>query len=230
MLVASFMLVACTVTTQANVANEVSNKSMEISVTQTNTNGAQPIDSAAVKAAALSPVPNYEIVKVTLNDVTNDDGTPKTYFLVRDDKGQYWDADSVEQAIKRKRKLIGVVAGNVGKGILTGAVTGLLSGKATKKKNGAAIGTVVGAVAGGITGFALSSNERKQIKEIRGQLKNVSKMMEAYKDTFTEEGVQKDLKADLSDFNISEESQSLAEFKEALKNSPSAPKLEDLAL
>lgn len=225
LMAACVMLAACTVTAQADVTNSAKNISAEAGITQTN-DSKQPIDSAAVKKELLSPVPGFQIVKVVLkdesgNNLTNDDGTVKCRYLVQDDKGAYWDADTAAYVVKQRQKLIGQVIGKMGGGALLGAAAGALSGGWK--------GALKGGAAGVVAGWALSASDIKNIKKSGKELKKVSKVLEAYKETFTEEGLPKDPKADLSDLEINEISQTTAELKAALESSSaSAPKLEDL--
>lgn len=122
----------------------------------------------------------------------NADGTQQTRVLFVDQFGNYRSQEAVDAQRKKLKKYLGNIALKVGGGALAGAAAGFLSGGS---KKGAA--TAIGAGAGAAAGVLLSLNDIKQAKALHKSLKEQDKMMEAYRKSFTNEGVAIDASANI---------------------------------
>ena len=195
MFAAGIMLLAFTATSQAGTsATNSCNHAIEaMAVTD---DGTQKLDSAKIKAFllndTLSTLKVRKIIQIGENGDTlrNDDGTVKYYYFLTDVNGTVYDAGSVEIILKARGKLWKKFGAKTGLGALAGAGLGYLKGGAE--------GAITGAVSGAATGALLSANEIKQIAKANKNLKKIRKSLEAYKETFTEEGLPKDPSVDLS--------------------------------
>ena len=198
-----------------------------------------PADTAQVALSKtdsilLTPM-KFEVKRVTVyneaGDSLNADGTVRYSYRVVDENNKVYDPGVVEQMVDDRTKAYTKILAKVGGGAALGAVGSLLSGG--KKKDvltGVAIGTAVG---------LLSSVENmKTIRSINKDIKQLKAVLEAYKQTFTDEGLPKDVAADLSNVNgidftqcatISKPMAEVQAEMEASKNME-VPNLEDLQI
>ena len=148
------------------------------------------------KELLMNNVPNFKVSKVIVTVdygkvATNDDGTPKYYYLVTDSFGQVWDAKSAEAVVSARSKVYKSIISQIGISTLTGTVVGLIVG-------GGAKGALTGGGVGAWAGIEFSTKDIAQIKKYNKNLKALRKTLENYKQTFTEEGLPKDASADLT--------------------------------
>lgn len=189
------MLTACVINIQANTVESTSNNQSNEMIAAVN-EGTQKLDSAAIKAillnSTLSTLKVTKIIQIGENGDTlrNDDGTVKYYYFPMDENGIVYDANSIEIILEARGKLWKKFGAKVGIGAAVGAGLGALTGGAK--------GALKGGIGGAVTGGLLSADEIKQIAQANKNLKKIRKTMEAYKVTFTEEGLPKDPSADLS--------------------------------
>lgn len=235
MFAAALMMLAFTTTAQAGTSANVSSNHAE-AVLAVADGGTQKLDSAKIKAFLLNDtLSTLKVTKIIQvgeagDTLRNDDGTVKYYYFLTDVNGTVYDASSVEMILKVRGQLWKKFGANTGLGALTGAGLGYLKGGAK--------GAVAGAVGGAATGALLSMNEIKQIAKANKNLKKIRKSLEAYKETFTDEGLPKDPSADLSKVKGLEDldkaeplSKETAELKAELEKSvASASSLETLDL
>lgn len=159
----------------------------------------QDEDSAKIKAKALLLNDTLSTLKVTKiiqtnengEPLRNDDGTEKYYYFLTDINGTVYDANSIDKILKERNKLWLILGAKVG----GGAALRILKSVLNKEK---ASNVAKSAAIGGAAGLALSTTEIAQITKTNKNLKKIRKSLEAYKETFTEEGLPKDPNADLS--------------------------------
>ncbi len=161
-----------------------------------------PADTAKVALSKndsilLSPM-KFEVKRVTVYNETGDslnaDGTVRYAYRVVDENNKVYDPGVVEQMVDNRTKAYAKILAKVGGGAALGAIGGLLAGG---KKKDVLIGVGVGTTAG-----LLSSVENmKTIRSINKDIKQLKAVLEAYKQTFTDEGLPKDVAADLADVN-----------------------------
>lgn len=119
-----------------------------------------------------------------------DDGSVKYFYLFVDKDGKFYNISIIDNMLKVRGEATKAMLKVVGGATLSGALGGLASGGLKGALQGGAVGLGVGAVA--------SIQYIKTIKSINKNLKSLRKMLEPYRETFTEEGLPKDPKADLS--------------------------------
>ena len=233
--VVCLMLLALTITGQAKTYAIISSIQVKEVISDAD-EGAQKLDSAKIRAFLLNDtLSTLKVTKIIQIDeagdtLRNDDGTVKYYYFLTDVSGTVYDANSVDMILKARGVLWKRFGAKKGLGTLVGAGMGYLKGGAK--------GALKGAVSGAATGALLSMDEIQQIAKANKNLKKIRKSLEAYKETFTEEGLPKDPSADLSkvkglgDFDKAEAlSKETAELKAELENSvASANNLEALDL
>lgn len=137
-------------------------------------------------------IPEYhvEIVKIVDENGTpilNEDGTEQIRYFLVDQDGNKRSAKAVKDQNTKMLAAIGAIAGKVGIGALAGALSG---GKGKNK----AIGAGIGAAAGLLASTGEINRARKHMKSLKKQ----KKLIEAYSNNFTAEGLPIDAQANLS--------------------------------
>ena len=202
-----------------------------------------PADTAQVALSKtdsilLTPM-KFEVKRVTVyneaGDSLNADGTVRYSYRVVDENNKVYDPGVVEQMVDDRTKAYTKILAKVGGGVALGVVGGILSGGSKKDKlKKAAIGGAAGAAAG----LLASADNIATIRSINKDIKQLKAVLEAYKQTFTDEGLPKDVAADLSDVNgidftqcatISKPMAEVQAEMEASKNME-VPNLEDLQI
>lgn len=157
------------------------------------------------------------------NQLLNDDGTVKYYYLVIDNNGNVCDATTAQAMVKFRNKAYRKIILNVALGGGLGAYEGK--------------GKLEGILAGTLTGVLTSVEDIATIFTLNKQLKTLKKTLVAYKKTFTDEGLPIDPSVDLSDvdgidFTKSEElTKTAADVKAELAASiEDAPDLDSLEI
>lgn len=156
-------------------------------------------DSAvAIREKLLNDVPSYTVMKVIETDengkqLTNEDGTVRYHYLVIDSQGKVCDAETAKSMVKSRLKAYGNILLKVGGGAVLGGLKGIINKNAKQALSGAAVGA--------LAGLGLSSQDMKKIKSLNKSLKALDATLEAYQETFTDEGLPRDPSADLSDVN-----------------------------
>ena len=156
-------------------------------VTQTaETTTAEATDDSTAKKLNLD-IPIYHVEVFAETDTNgeplkNEDGTPIERYLLVDQNGNIRSAEAVAAQHKTINKCFGNILAKVGGGAALGALTG-----GTK-----------GAVAGAVAGLVLSPSDILKIKNHMKSLKQQKKLLEAYQQNFTNEGLPVDAKADVS--------------------------------
>jgi len=161
-----------------------------------------PADTAKVELSKtdsilLSPM-KFEVKRVTVyneaGDSLNADGTVRYSYRVVDENNKVYDPGVVEQMVDDRTKAYTKILAKVGGGAALGAVGGLLSGGSKKE-------VLTGVGVGAAVGLLSSINNIKTIRSINKDIKQLKSVLEAYKQTFTDEGLPKDVAADLSNVN-----------------------------
>lgn len=188
------MLTAFVPNIQANtVENTSSNQSNEMIAA---VNEEAMTDSAKIMNFLLDDrLATLTVKKVVLtgengDTLRYDDGSVKYYYFFVDKDGNFYNISIIDNMLKVRGNATKAILATVGGGALTGALSGLASGGLKGALKGGAVGLGVGAVA--------SIQHIKTIKKINKNLKSLRKILEPYRETFTEEGLPKDPKADLS--------------------------------
>lgn len=145
-----------------------------------------PADST--KKINWEAIPVYHTQKITETDANgqpllNEDGTPKVRVFLVDQFGNKRSKEAVKAQQKKLWAAVGAIAGKVGIGAVAG---GLLKGD------------VEGAVAGAAAGAVASADDIKMAVAQKKSLNQQKKLLKAYEENFTDEGVPVDAKADLS--------------------------------
>lgn len=162
-----------------------------------------PADTAQVALSnndsiLLTPM-KFEVKRVTVyneaGDSLNADGTMRYAYRVVDENNKVYDPGVVEQMVDNRTKAYTKILAKVGGGVVLGVVGGLLSGGSKKDKlKKAAIGGATGAA----LGLLASKDNIATINSINKDIKQLKTILEAYKQTFTDEGLPKDVAVDLS--------------------------------
>lgn len=144
----------------------------------------------------LEKAPSYSVKKVTETDslgnaITNEDGTARYKYLLIDKNGKACAPNTAKKHLNSALKSGAFILLKVGGGATAGA---LLGKKFGGSKKGAWIGAGVGAAAGALA----SMNDIKAVKEQVKLMKECKKVLSAYQNTFTEEGLPMDASVDLS--------------------------------
>ncbi len=147
-----------------------------------------------------SNIPVYTAQQVNVvdsvgNPVLNEDGTPQIRVFLVDQNGNKRSAEAVKAQNKALLKAAGMVLAKVGGGALIGGLA--------KGGTGAAIGAATGALA--------SIGDINTIRKQKKSLDQQKKLLKAYSQNFTDEGVPVDAAADLSkvkDLNLTNEATS----------------------
>lgn len=145
-------------------------------------------DSVKAIRTLLLEMPEFTVNKEILTDengkaIVNDDGSERYYYIIRDDKGNAWDAATVNGVIATRRKLYGNILKKAGIGALTGGLAGLAKGDVKS--------VAIGAGAGALAGLGLSIADIKQIRKINKGLKKLDDRLEEYQRNITDEGLPK---------------------------------------
>lgn len=196
MFAAAFMLLAFTATAQAGTSANVSNNQSGKFALAAN-EGEVKTDSAKIMEFLLDDrLTTLKVTKVIMtgengDTLRYDDGSVKYFCYFADKDGNLYNLTIVDLLLKVRSNATKAILGNVGLGAAVGAIGGLLSG-------GGAEAALKGGAAGVVTGVVASADKIAQIKKINKNLKPLRKMLKPYRETFTEEGLPKDPKADLS--------------------------------
>lgn len=172
-------------------------------------------DSGSSSSINWSEIPiytaqEYVVVDENNNPVLNEDGTQVIRVFLVDQNGNKRSAETVKAQQNALYSAAGKIIAKVGIGAGKGALSG--GGK--------------GAIAGAASGAIASAGDIKTIKDQKKSLDNQKKLLKAYQQNFTEEGVPVDATADLSkvkDLNINKENSNTmteAEFQ-AIISDPS---------
>lgn len=210
-------------------------KAMTETTSGTETVASESSEGNVKRDSILKTPLKFEVKKViefsTEGDtIKNEDGTVKVSYRVVDENNKIYDPAVVEQLVNVRLKAYGKILAKVGGGAALGMVNGLLS----KNKKEALTGAAVGAAAG----LALSTTDIKEIRSINKDLKQLKAVLEAYKITFTEEGLPKTADADLSNVNgidftqCTETTKLMAEVQADLEESKNLeiPTLDELSM
>lgn len=158
-----------------------------------------PADTAQVALSKndsilLTPM-KFEVKRVTVyneaGDSLNADGTVRYAYRVVDENNKVYDPGVVQQMVDNRTKAYTKILAKVGGGAALGAVGGLLAGG--KKKD-----VLIGVGVGTAVGLLSSIGNMKTIRSINKDIKQLKTILEAYKQTFTDEGLPKDVAVDLS--------------------------------
>ncbi len=202
-----------------------------------------PADTAQVALSKMDSIlltpMKFEVKRVTVyneaGDSLNADGTVRYSYRVVDENNKVYDPGVVEQMVDDRTKAYTKILAKVGTGAILGAVGGFLSGGSKKDKSKNAI---IGGVGGAAIGLLASKDNIATINSINKDIKQLKAVLEAYKQTFTDEGLPKDVAADLSNVNgidftqcapISKPMAEVQAEMEASKNME-VPNLEDLQI
>lgn len=178
-----------------------------LSVTDAVLGETTPADST--KKINWEAIPVYHTQKITETDANgqpllNEDGTPKVRVFLVDQFGNKRSKEAVKAQQEKLWTAVTAIAGKVGIGAIAG---GALKGDL----KGAAIGAASGALA--------SADDIKMAVAQKKSLSQQKKLLKAYEENFTDEGVPVDAKADLSKIKNLEltEENSLSMSSEELK-------------
>lgn len=180
------MLTACVTNIQANTVESTSNNQANGMIAAVNEE--VMTDSAKVMNFLLDDrLTTLTVKKVVLtgengDTLRYDDGSVKYYYLFVDKDGKYYNISIIDNMLKVRGQATKAILTTIGASTLTGALSGGGSGLIK--------GLGVGVIA--------SLPHIKTIKKINKNLKSLRKILEPYRETFTEEGLPKDPKADLS--------------------------------
>lgn len=154
------------------------------------------VEKSKTDSLLVTPM-KFEVKKITVYDEAGDslnaDGTVRYSYRVVDANNKVYDPAVVEQMVDSRTKAYTKILAKVGGGAVVGASTGMLFGKKKDAWKGAA--------GGAIAGLALSATDIVEIRKINKDLKQLKAVLEAYKQTFTAEGLPKDVAADLTNVN-----------------------------
>lgn len=147
-----------------------------------------------IDSILLSPM-NYQVKKITVfneaGDSLNADGTVRYSYRIVDEKNKIYDPGVVEQIVNQRSKAYKRIFTKIGFTAGTSAVINILSGNIDKILNDLIISVASGVV--------ISIPEMIEIVKINKSLKQLREVLKVYKRTFTDEGLPKDAKADLTD-------------------------------
>lgn len=143
----------------------------------------------------LENAPSYSVKKVTETDslgnaITNEDGTARYKYLLIDKNGKACAPNTAKKHLNSVLKSGAFILLKVGGGATAGALLG--------KKFGGSKGAWIGAGVGAAAGVLASMNDIKAVKEQVKLMKECKKVLSAYQNTFTEEGLPMDASVDLS--------------------------------
>lgn len=177
---------ALVVATLVLSASQASAQGLLKKVAKAATSTTETTDGSDAKTLNLD-IPIYHVGVFAETDdngepLKNEDGTPIERYLLVDQNGNIRSAETVAAQHKTINKCFGNILAKVGGGAAIGALTG-----GTK-----------GAVAGAVAGLALSPSDILKIKNHLKSLKQQKKLLEAYQQNITNEGLPVDAKADLS--------------------------------